>query len=474
MSTIDWIILILFILASIYVATKSRLSFMTMKDFAIDKQTTSGILVFASLSAAYLGPGFTIGLSEQGYSTGLLFFFVYLGFTIQTILIGLYVAPKLRAYHGAYTVGDIIGFHYGKFARIFTGLISMLYCAGIVGIVAKVSGHIIESLLGLPFTYGVIISTTIVLLISLGGMRTILFNDYLQFITLAIPISIFCLFAFAKIPDLNGIMNNLPKSFGSPFSTISLIEFIGIFSGFLLGEALVPPYTNRAFVSKDIKNARTGFFWAGVFSLFWFAMIISIGIIARALLPNIDPSSSFIQLANYILPAGFLGLIMIALISIIWSTQDAFLQASAVSFIRDIYESFKSQISDRNLLRFSRLTTIIIGVLGILFALNGESVINALLLNYTFWAPTVVLPLIIAVLMPTKVKPLSGIIAILLGGISVGIWEWGLNNPFGIKSVLVGIIMNQIGFWGVHFFFSENKNKGIKRSSGCTEIIINK
>ncbi len=475
MHFIDWIVISIYLVLLVLVVLRSRVKGMTMKFFAIDKQRTTSLLVFATLSASFIGPGYTLGLTEQGYQTGLLFFFVYLGFTIQTILIGIFVAPKLRNYVGAYTVGDILGFHYGKISRVFTGLISMLYCAGIVGIVAKVSGLLLEGTLGIPFFWGVIVSTIIVVLYStLGGMRTVLFTDMFQFSMLTLAVSLFCITIFIKAPGVDVIVSNLPQSFNNPFNGITWIHFTGLFAGFFLGETLVPPYTNRAFVSKDSKSAKKGFIWAGAFSLFWFAMVISIGIFAKALFPEINPSDSFIAMANNYLPIGLLGFLMVAIISIIMSTQDSYLNAASVSFIRDIYETFRKGKTDKDLLLYSKITTFIIGILGILFALQGTGIIDALLLNYTFWAPTVVLPMIIAILMPSKVKPIAGLVSIICGIVGVAIWEWILNNPIGIQSLLVGIVSNQIGFWITQLLASSKIDSHLlEPSSGCNKIVKN-
>jgi solute:Na+ symporter, SSS family len=471
MQIIDWIVISVYIGFLILFALKSKIPTMSMKIFAVNKQNTSGILVFATLAASFLGPGFTFGLSEQGFNSGLLFFFVYLGFTFQTILIGVFVAPKLRKYKEAYTVGDIVGFHYGKAARVFTGLISMLYCAGIVGIVGQVSGLLLQSTFNIQYEWGVVITTSIVVLYALGGMRTILFTDFFQFLMLALPVSIFCIVIFLKLPEITTVTQNLPVGFTNPFASVSGIEFLGLFAGFFLGETLVPPYTTRAFVSKDSKSAGRGFYLAGIFSLLWFAMVVSIGIVARALFPEINASDSFLTMANNYLPVGLLGFLMVAIISIVMSTQDTYLQSAAVSFVRDIVQAFKEETSEKKMLIYTRTTTILIGVLGVVFAINAQGIIKALLLNYTFWAPTIVLPLILAILLPNKVKPISGLVSILTGGISVALWEWLFDNPFGISSLIVGVVMNQIGFWLTHFLAKPNITSSIlQKSSGCKGI----
>jgi len=70
---------------------------------------------------------------------------------------------------------------------------------------------------------------------------------------------------------------------------------------------------------------------------------------------------------------------------------------------------------------------------------------------------TVVLPLIIGVL-KKDVKPISGLLSILAGGLATAIGEWGLHNPNEVPSLLVGIRCNQLAFWASEMIFAKPIN----------------
>lgn len=57
--------------------------------------------------------------------------------------------------------------------------------------------------------------------------------------------------------------------------------------------------------------------------------------------------------------------------------------------------------------------------------------------------------------MKKNVKPISGFLAILIGGIATSVWEWGLNNPYEVPSLLIGIIFNQLAFWSSELFLKK-------------------
>ena len=112
----------------------------TFEDFAVASRSIPGLIIFGTLSANFIGPGYTMGLTAKGFTDGYVWFFIFSAFSIQTLLVGLVIAPKLPKFTSAYTVGDVMGYYYGTLAKIITGIISVFFCAGIVAVVAKAGG----------------------------------------------------------------------------------------------------------------------------------------------------------------------------------------------------------------------------------------------------------------------------------------------------------------------------------------------
>ena len=55
-----------------------------------------------------------------------------------------------------------------------------------------------------------------------------------------------------------------------------------MFLALLLGETLVPPYTQRAFAARDPQASRRGYSVAGIFSFGFFFVTATIGLLAMA------------------------------------------------------------------------------------------------------------------------------------------------------------------------------------------------
>ena len=174
-------------------------------------------------------------------------------------------------------------------------------------------------------------------------------------------------------------------------------------------------------------------------------MVVGLGIVGKVLLPDIDASDKvFMQLVLSYVPHGLIGIVLIALVAIVMSSQESVLNAGAVSFTKDITKRFW-QISDRQALLLSRIYTLIVGVLATIFAYYAPSIIDGLLILYSIWAPTILFPLI-AGLFIENTRHSAGWLSIILGGSTSLVWRLMLGEPMGIPSIIIGLIGAAIGY----------------------------
>ncbi|MCP4452470.1 MAG: hypothetical protein GY809_13495, partial [Planctomycetes bacterium] len=140
----------------IFVALKARAAHQ-FEEFSLAGRTLTLPLVFGSLAATYVGGAFSIGFVGKGFSTGLIFLFLGLAFALQNILVGLFVAPRLRALQGCHTLGDVICQKYNRTCQILAGVISVGLCAGFAGVMIKAGGGVLADIFGIPFWCAVIL-----------------------------------------------------------------------------------------------------------------------------------------------------------------------------------------------------------------------------------------------------------------------------------------------------------------------------
>lgn len=414
-----------YIVLLVVVAARARTA-REYEDFSIAKRSLPLALVFGSLCATYVGPGFSIGFVGRGYNSGFLFLFIGVAYAVQNILVGLLVAPKLRELKGCHTLGDAIGQKYGSRCQLVAGIISVLLCTLFAAVMISAGGRILENMFGWPkWIIVVLVAVVTTSYTTFGGLRASVITDAYHFALHAF------LFAGILLYELLTHFKGGAASFAQEavaataggFGTTTPLEIVTFLIAFLLGETLIPPYANLALASKTTQVSRVSFILAGCFSVLWFAVMIAIGIVARPLIAG-DTSEDFIllKLVKATAPHTAYALMSVTLLSVILSSLDSLLNAGAVVFTQDVLRRFAVH-QDRAALIAGRYSTIIIAAVASGLAVFVPSVLKGLLVCYGIWAPAI-LPALIIGLWTKRPRPLAAFLSMIVGttvGAAVGI-----------------------------------------------------
>ncbi|MBO8191093.1 sodium:solute symporter family protein [Streptomyces oryzae] len=447
MSLLDWAMLAVYFALLIIIGVQTIRRVKTTDDFAVAGNRIIWPVFFGSLAAAFLGGGASLGNSGAVFRDGYAYMFAFFAFSVQTVLVGLFVAPRLKRYMGAHTVGDVMEHHYGRASRLLTGLVSLGLCAGVLGAQALAIGTIVDATLGLPPVPSIVIGMAVVVLYSsFGGAWAVVQTDMLQFVFLGVFIPVTLLLALGKAGGPGHVLAAVPDAHLSLTGGWTIGAFLGLFLAFLLGETLVPPYAQRAFSTPDARNARRGMVLAGIFSFFFFFVTASIGIVARVLYPGISPDLVLPTVVMRLIPAGLVGLVIAALLAVVMSTASSYLNSIAVIFVKDIYQPFiNPEVSAARRVWLERALSVLVGVVAIAFAVSVPSIVDALLYAYGVWAPTVIIPLLAAVLFKSRNKA-AGLAAMAAGGTVMAVWTWVLDEPYGVTGLVAGVTTNLLAF----------------------------
>jgi len=293
--------------------------------------------------------------------------------------------------------------------------------------------------------YGILIGCGIVIVYStIGGMRAVVFTDIFQFVVLSVGIPLTLIFGIHHAGGWAAVKSAVPATHFSALGTgRTLLQLAVLFLSFVFGETLVPPYVQRLFLSKESKHTAKGTLWSGIFSFPFFTITGLIGIVALAIKPDLDPNLSMPFVIDSVLPIGLKGIVIAGVISIVMSSADSFLNASAVAFTNDIVKPLSKKYNSSSELLQVRLINVLTGIIAIIFAVKIKSILDILLYSYNFWSPIVLAPLAMAILgFKTKAKHfIAGAIA---GVIGVIIWNFILKNPAGLDGLIIGLFCNFI------------------------------
>ena len=399
-----------------FVALRARAA-RQFSEFSLARRALPLALVFGSLAATYVGPGFSIGFVGRGFKSGFLFLGIGLAYAIQNILVGLLIAPRLRALKNCHTLGDAIGQKYDRKCQIVAGIISVSVCTFFAAVMAHAGGVVLNDIFGLPNWSSVIVVVGITALYTtFGGLRASVITDAFQFSTFAIllPIMLLLVLIFHLDGGAATFAGQAATATTEGFDSTSLIEIVGLVAAFLLGETLIPPYANRALASRTTRISRNGFMLAGVFSIVWFIVMIALGIAARTIVPaGTHEDRVLLKLVESVMPAGGYVLLLVVLVSVVMSSLDSLLNAGAVAFTQDIVKPF-AKLTDEKALNVGRCATIVIAAIAAAVAPAVPSVIDGLLICYTIWA-SAILPALIIGLLVKRPRPLAGILSMGVG-----------------------------------------------------------
>ncbi len=420
-----------------FVAVRARAA-REYAEFSVARRALPLALVFGSLCATYVGPAFSIGFVGKGFESGFLFFGIALAYSLQNILVGVLVAPRLRALKDCHTLGDAIGLKYDRRCHVLAGIISVGLCTGFAAVMAKAGGVVFKDVLGVPGWSGVVLIVGITTLYTTsGGLRASVVTDAFQFTAFAIllPVVLLLALAFHLEDGIAGFTARASEATQDGLVSTTPFQIIGLATAFLLGETLIPPYANRALASRTTRVSKYGFVLGGVFSVFWFAVMMSLGVAARSILPaGIDEDHVLLNMVKAIMPTEGYMLLLVVSVSVIMSSLDSLLNAGAVVFTQDIVRPIW-KLPNGKALDVGRAATVVIAIAAAAAAAFVPTIIDGLLVCYTIWAPAI-LPALVLGLWLKKPRPLAGILSMGVGAVVAGLSQLTEAAETSIPAIL--------------------------------------
>lgn len=420
----------------------------TFEEYAVVTRSYGPAVIFATLSASFIGGGFSTGNATKVFLFGIANIVGLWGFSVKEILVARYIAPRMAQFPNAISVGDVMAEAYGKAGRVVTGLCALFLCTGIVGAQVGAIGIVFDVFYGLDRSLGIAIGCGIVILYTaLGGMRAVVFTDLVQFAILAIGLPLALVFGIAYVGGIDATIAAIPADrIQLPGAHYTWLGLIALFLLFMFGETLVPPYLQRLCIGRTAGHAARGTLYAGIFSFPFFAITGLLGLVALAMEPGLDSNLALPHVVVTVLPPVVTGLVIAAVISIVMSSADSFLNSAAIAFINDVFRPLvPHRLSDAHTLLLAKVVTFVIGLVSVLFAVSIEGILDILIYAYTYWAPIVLVPLVAAIYGYRK-----GVSAFIVGavvGIAVAtVWDSILGKPAHIEGLVIGVFANLAAF----------------------------
>ena len=347
-----------------------------------------------AMAGDFMSAASFLGISALVYTSGYDGLIYSLGFLVGWPMILFLIAERLRNL-GRYTFADV------AFYRLQQKPIRTLSACGSLVVVALYliaqmvgAGKLIQLLFGLDYHIAVVlVGILMVLYVLFGGMLATTWVQIIKAVLLLFGASFMAIMvmkatgfsfnnlftqAMAVHPKGAAIMQpgGLVKD---PISALSL----GL--GLMFGTAGLPHILMRFFTVADAREARKSVFWATGFMGYFYFLTFIIGF-GAILLVGANPAfkdasgaliggtnMAAVHLANAVGGSTFLGFISAVAFATILAVVAGLTLAGASAVSHDLYASVirKGQATEREELRVSKITVLVLGVvaiaLGILF-----------------------------------------------------------------------------------------------------------
>ena len=343
-------------------------------DYLVGGRNVGVALGSATILATWVTGNTILAAPESGYTFGVL---GVLGYAVGGGLAVLAFAPLARRLRkllpAGRTVGDFFRLRYGrKNYGLFLAML-IIWDLGWLLTQGMGAGIILESVFGIDFHVGVIVTVAIVTIYStVGGMVSVLSTDFMQTMLIMVVVFVFpaWIYLAANPSTVYSGMDKLAVDKLSLSSPSGLV-FLAVIPLIYTGEVFMDnTFWQRAFALRPSVITRT-FTFAGIG---WVFVPVATGTLAWVAvgtgmkLPG-GPSSVSAEVVRHY--AGQFGsaLFLVLIWAALASTMSALLNAVAGIFMNDVYNNFiHREASDRDLLRVGRVLTVVGAVLTVVLA----------------------------------------------------------------------------------------------------------
>lgn len=451
MGLLDVFVLTVYFAALIAVGIIGTKKAKTSEIYMVAGRNLGVFMFFGCLTAVFLGGSSTIGTAQLGYENGVSGVWFVFSMGLGIMLFGLLLYKRVIGYR-LMTISEFLGKRFNVGAKLIGATVAAIYALMVSVTQVIAIGSILNAVFGWDLMVSMLVGGGIVFFYTvLGGMWSVSMTDIIQFSVMTIGIFFVMLpLSLSKAGGWSQLTAQLPSEFFD-FSAIGFMEIVQYILLYTLGMMVGQDIWQRYFTAKNMTVARTGGVLVGVYSLFYSLAMCVIGMSALIVLPNIENTQNvFSEMAFETLPSGLLGIVFAAVASAIMSTASGTLLASSTLIAKDILKDhFFQNITDKQFLLVSRMTTLAVGIAAIVIALWIQELLVAIDVAYAVLAGSIFVPIVIGMFWE-KATPKAAFYAITLSAVVVlatlAIEGFSSNHPI-LYGIATNIVVMTVVSW---------------------------
>ncbi|ANX12405.1 sodium:proline symporter [Fictibacillus arsenicus] len=354
-------------------------------------------------------PGWALAFSERAtgesaymflgavgfiYVTGLSGIWILFGMFFGVVVSWLFLAERFmseRKKYNVYTLSDYLAVKYPKHSHIIRWISSLIIGVFFIFYISGQfagTGKTLYSISGVDVTWGTIIISVIIIAYScMGGFMSVVWTDVVQSFLMVATFIVVPIVAYIEIQSQNlSISQSLIDMDNGGNSWIGGLSGVGLgvmlfanfswFFGWLGGQ---PQLSSRFMALTDEKEVKTAKVVALAWTLVVYLGAFLVGIFGSALYKQgtvADSEMILPHMLSDLLPPWATGIFIASILAAIMSTASSQLMVITTSVSEDvIHKSLGIKLTSKSLVKISRITVIVGGVLGLILALVSKSLI---------------------------------------------------------------------------------------------------
>jgi sodium/proline symporter len=390
MSTTTSVFLVyLLVLAGL--ALWSRRESQTMSGYFIAGKSLPPWVVAFSTNATGESGWLLLGLTGMGYAVGAQALWVVAGEVVGIALAWLLMSRRLKRLADrtdAITVPDVLAARFGDerhILRRISVLIILVMVGAYVAAQMVATGKAFAGFTELDYSTGVLVGATIIIGYTLvGGYKAVAWTDLFQGVLMLLGLIVLPLVAIHAGDGWSAVMDKLAQQdpgLLSPWGPEgkSTTALVGIFSFLAVGLPFmgVPQLMVRFMSARSEKSLVPAMTISITVILLFDLGAVLTGMAGRALMPGLeDPERILPLLSTAVLPPVLSGVMMVVVLAAIMSTVDSLLILASSAVVRDYWQQIRgTKLSDHALANRGKIVTLLIGLIGIGFALHQTPLI---------------------------------------------------------------------------------------------------
>ena len=353
------------------------------------------------------GVAYWCGLADAAWTA--------IGLAIGTYLNWLIVSKRLRRYsvraNNSITLPEFFSNRFREKKKVIMTIAAafiLIFFTVYASSCLVTCGKLFSTLFGAPYVAMMIVGAIFVLLYTiLGGFLAESISDFMQAIVMITALSVIVIISTVRAGGIGAVLENAQSipgfleffglatptldangqqlvEAGKPvFGTVSEYGILSVCSmlAWGLGYFGMPQVLLRFMAIRKEEELKRSRRIAMVWVVISLGVAVFIGIVGRQLYPTLHLTKSsaeniFITLATRSLPAILAGFVMAGILAATISSSDSYLLIAASAFAKNIFQGVcKKNATDKQVMLVSRITLLVLALIGIVIAMDENSVI---------------------------------------------------------------------------------------------------